>query len=272
MAKQTTKTKQTATKTITYESLNTWNRSLAVLHGAQGVLLLLLASSATFPVTANYLTQDSLASQAAGHPVLAAATRHLFDVNLAYLVVAFFFMSAIAHGLIATVYRKRYETDLSQGMNKARWIEYGISASTMIVAIALLTGVYDLGSLTMIFSLVLIMNLSGLMMEIHNQTTKKTNWLSYGIGCIAGIIPWLVIAGYLASAHAYGSGKIPTFVYWIYGSMFILFASFAVNMYLQYKKTGKWADYLYGERVYMILSLVAKSLLAWQVFFGALRP
>jgi hypothetical protein len=180
MAKQTTKTKQTATKTITYESLNTWNRSLAVLHGAQGVLLLLLASSATFPVTANYLTQDSLASQAAGHPVLAAATRHLFDVNLAYLVVAFFFMSAIAHGLIATVYRKRYETDLSQGMNKARWIEYGISASTMIVAIALLTGVYDLGSLTMIFSLVLIMNLSGLMMEIHNQTTKKTNWLSYG--------------------------------------------------------------------------------------------
>ena len=33
---------------------------------------------------------------------------------------------------------------------------------------------------------------------------------------------------------------------------------------------GKWSDYFYGERVYMILSLVAKSLLAWQVFGGTL--
>jgi len=41
---------------------------------------------------------------------------------------------------------------------------------------------------------------------------------------------------------------------------------------LQYKKVGKWQDYLYGERVYIILSLVAKSLLAWQVFAGTLRP
>jgi len=31
-------------------------------------------------------------------------------------------------------------------------------------------------------------------------------------------------------------------------------------------------DYLYGERAYIILSLVAKSLLAWQIFVGTLRP
>jgi hypothetical protein len=43
-------------------------------------------------------------------------------------------------------------------------------------------------------------------------------------------------------------------------------------MILQYKKKGKWADYLYGEKAYMVLSLVAKSALAWQVFAGTLRP
>ena len=37
-------------------------------------------------------------------------------------------------------------------------------------------------------------------------------------------------------------------------------------------KVGPWKNYLYGERVYIILSLVAKSLLAWQVFAGTLRP
>ncbi len=142
----------------------------------------------------------------------------------------------------------------------------------MMVAIAMLSGVYDLSSLLMIFALTGIMNLMGLMMEVHNQTTKKTSWLSFIIGVKAGIVPWVVFVIYVLGARVYGAGRIPTFVYWIYLSMFLFFSSFAVNMYLQYKKIGKWSDYLYGERVYMVLSLVAKSLLAWQVFFGSLRP
>lgn len=259
-------------KKITFEGLHKWNVGLGVLHAFQGILILLLASTSKLPITTNYLTNDTLAAQSVGHVVLVSATRHLFDVNLAYLVAGFFFMSALAHFFIATRYRKTYEADLKMGINKARWIEYGISASTMMVAIALLTGVYDISSLGMIFALTLIMNMMGLVMEIHNQTTKKTSWLSYKVGCLAGIVPWLVVAIYVRGTMVYGDSRIPTFVYWIYASMLVLFSSFAVNMYLQYKKTGKWADYLYGERGYMILSLVAKTLLAWQIFFGTLRP
>lgn len=272
--------KQTATKRTLapqlseeakYTKLNKWNKTLAVVHLVQGLAVVLLGQAKGIPVTTSYLTVDPLASSG-GQPVLVNATRNLFDVNLVYLVAAFFFMSAFAHIAIATFYRKRYESDLKVGINKARWIEYGISASTMMVAIALLSGVTDLSSLVMIFVLTEIMNLMGLMMEVHNQTTQKTSWLSYLIGVKAGIIPWLVVALYLVGANVWGSGQVPTFVYWIYGSMFVFFSSFAVNMYLQYKKIGKWSDYLYGEKVYMILSLVAKSALAWQVFFGSLRP
>ncbi|KKQ15331.1 MAG: Conserved hypothetical membrane protein, partial [candidate division WS6 bacterium GW2011_GWF1_36_8] len=104
-----------------------------------------------------------------------------------------------------------------------------------------------------------------------NQTTTKTNWISFIFGCIAGIVPWVVVALYL-----FGSGdadnKAPTFVYWIFFSIFLFFNSFAGNMILQYGKIGKWKDYTFGEKVYVILSLVAKSLLAWQVFAGTLRP
>jgi hypothetical protein len=156
-------------------------------------------------------------------------------------------------------------------LNKARWIEYSLSASVMMVAISLLVGIYDLFSLIMIFSLTAIMNLMGLVMEIHNQTTEKTNWLSYWIGSAAGIIPWLAVAFYMWLGANNGSAA-PTFVYWIFVSIFIFFSCFAVNMVLQYKKIGPWKDYMYGERAYIILSLVAKSLLAWQVFFGTLRP
>ena len=47
---------------------------------------------------------------------------------------------------------------------------------------------------------------------------------------------------------------------------------FALVQYLQYKPVGKWSDYLRGERAYIILSLVAKSLLAWQIFANTLIP
>lgn len=260
------------TSKITNASLYTWNKWLAVLHAVQGGAILLLSITKTFPLTTNYLTLDQLATQSAGNPVLATATRILGDVNIAYIIAAFFFISAIAHASAAWWCRKVYEKDLTRGVNRIRWFEYSASASLMLVAIGLLTGVSDLASLIMIFMLSAIMNLLGLAMEVYNVGKSEPNWLVYIIGCIAGVVPWIGLVIYLAGSGLYSGGEMPTFVYWIYLSLFVLFNCFAINMWLQYKKKGKWADYLYGERMYMILSLTAKTVLAWQVFFGALRP
>ncbi len=43
-------------------------------------------------------------------------------------------------------------------------------------------------------------------------------------------------------------------------------------MILQYKGVGKWKDYIYGEKAYIVLSLVAKSVLAWIAFGGVMQP
>ncbi|MDQ3526076.1 MAG: hypothetical protein M3451_13630, partial [Chloroflexota bacterium] len=39
---------------------------------------------------------------------------------------------------------------------------------------------------------------------------------------------------------------------------------------LQYKQVGRWRSYVFGEKAYILLSLIAKSLLAWQVFANVL--
>jgi len=245
---------------------------MAGLHSLQalGVFVLSDPNRGIWGITANHLTLDPASTP--DKPVLASATHHVFDINLAYLVVAFFLMSAVAHLFVATIYRRRYEANLKRGLNKVRWVEYALSASTMMVGIALLSGIYDLGSLTMIFGLTAIMNLMGLAMEVYNQGRDKPSWLAFNIGSLAGILPWVVIGIYFWAGETYGAGEIPTFVYYIYASIFLFFNCFAINMILQYKKLGKWGNYLYGERVYIILSLLAKSALAWQVFAGTLRP
>ncbi|MEI7539797.1 MAG: heliorhodopsin HeR [Candidatus Saccharibacteria bacterium] len=253
------------TNKITTTSLRKFNLTMGFMHLVQGIIILILSKMFTLPISGNYLTFNA-SSQS-----LEPTTKFLFDLSLPMLIAVFFFLSAAAHLIIATIYNKKYNRNLSLGINKARWVEYSISASIMMVAISLLVGIYDLASLVMIFILTAIMNLMGLVMEVHNQTTKKTSWLSFWIGSLSGLIPWLVIAFYMWLGAANGSAA-PTFVYWIFVSIFVFFNCFAINMVLQYKKIGPWKDYIYGERAYIILSLVAKSLLAWQVFAGTLRP
>ena len=156
-------------------------------------------------------------------------------------------------------------------MNLFRWTEYSITSSLMIVVIAMLCGVYDLSSLILLFALNACMILFGWMMEVHNQTTKKTDWTSFLFGCFAGLVPWVVLGLYFFNAIGSNADSVPKFVYAIFWSLLVFFNIFAINMILQYKKVGKWQDYVYGEYAYITLSLIAKALLAWQVFGGTLR-
>lgn len=251
--------------TITPTKLRKFNLIMAALHFVQGVAVLILSKEFLLPISGAYLAFNPYSQS------LMPTTSVLFDLSLPHLIAAFLFLSAFAHLVIGTVYNRRYQAGLKKGINRARWIEYAISASVMMVSISLLVGIYDSMTLTLIFGATAVMNLCGLVMEIHNQGTKKAHWVSYWVGCLAGLLPWIAVAYTLWLGAAKGS-EAPTFVYWIFVSIFVFFNCFAINMILQYKKIGPWKNYLFGERAYIILSLVAKSALAWQVFAGTLRP
>lgn len=251
----------------TFRKLRIYNAVMGLLHAAQGALMLILSNQFSLPVTTSYLASNT----ATGTPE--SLTRVAFNLRVGPMVALFLFMSAAAHLLLASpLLFAWYEKNLKRHINYARWVEYAFSSSVMIVIIAMLSGMYDLSSLILIFTLNAMMILFGLMMELHNQTTEKTNWTAFGFGCIAGFVPWVVIALYFVSAALDSANSVPGFVYGIMISLFVFFNVFAINMVLQYKKVGPWKDYLFGEKVYILLSLLAKSLLAWQVFAGTLRP
>jgi hypothetical protein len=252
-------------------SLFRWNAVLAALHGVQGLLILGLSFAkdpmVTSPVVSSYLTFD------AATETLVPAQRALFELPIGPAVALFLFMSAIAHFLLAWPLRSWYERRLAAGIQPMRWLEYSLSSSVMIIIIASLSGIQEIGTLVAIFGVNAAMNLFGWSMESANQGRAKTQWNHYVFGVVAGIVPWIVIGIALWSAATEpGAAAIPGFVWAIFVSLFISFNIFAITMILQYGKVGRWKDYLVGEKTYMFMSLFAKTILAWQVFAGTLAP
>lgn len=257
---------------IKLEKLKRFNLIMGFLHLVQGIIMLFLATSvidkiAEFqPMITQYFQQFNFQTRS-----LELTSRDLFQLPFGGLVAMFLLISAAAHFVIV-MNKKQYEKDLKVGINRFRWFEYALSSSIMIVLIATLFGIYDIGSLILIFLVNAAMNLFGLTMEELNAglDKKKVNWGPFIWGSVAGIAPWIVIFMYM-----FGTGNfdmVPWFVWAIVGTYFVAFNTFPINMILQYKKIGKWKDYLYGERVYIVLSLIAKSVLAWLVLFGAMQP
>ena len=243
-----------------YRRLRIYNGVMGLFHALQGLVILVIANSFALPVTATFMEGPP----GADPPSLDT----LFDVRFAWGVAAFLFLSAIAHWVIITpgVY-SWYKKNLERSRNYARWIEYSISSSVMVVLIAMLTGISDVAALGGIFGVNAAMILFGLVQE-HYEEPGNRRWMPYWFGVLTGAVPWLLIGVYLWSPTS--AGEPPAFVYAIFFSLFVFFNSFAINMVLQYRQVGKWKDYLYGEYVYVFLSLTAKSLLAWQVFGGTL--
>lgn len=249
-----------------YSGLRRFNLIMGGLHLIQGILMIVLSNDTTYPIFTNFLKFDMATRSLTPDPKL------FYELRFGPAVAVFLLISAVAHFFLATIGYKKYVANLKLGMNPVRFYEYALSSSLMIVLIGMLTGIWDLGSMILMFGINAMMNLFGIMMEYHNQYTKKTNWTSFIYGSIAGIIPWIVILLYFFSALNSSDAEPPAFVYAIIPTIFVFFNSFAINMVLQYKKVGRWKDYLFGERVYIILSLLAKTALAWQIFAGTLAP
>ena len=260
---------------VSVEKLRRFNIFMGFLHLVQGLAMIyfavaVIAEISTFQinVTTNFL--EFIPGEG-----LVLASADLFALPFGFAVASFLLISAVAHFLISGPFNKQYNADLLRGVNKYRWFEYALSSSVMIVLISTLFGIYDIASLSLIFIVNASMNLFGLDMELLNsyrrEKGEKVDWGPFIWGTIAGLAPWIAILLYMFGNTA-NIAEIPWFVWAIVGFYFVAFNTFPVNMILQYLKVGKWKNYLYGERGYIVLSLVAKSVLAWLVLFGAFQP
>ena len=241
-----------------HDGLRRYNAAMGLLHAIQGGAIVGLANNFTLPVNGTFLEGPP------GSPMLDPV--RLANVSVAWAVAAFLFLSAVFHLLISGPFFERYSSGLALNHNYFRWVEYSLSSSLMIVVIAMLTGISDAAALIALFGVNVSMILFGVVQEKYERPGGSL--VPFWLGYIAGAVPWVAIGLYLFTPGS--RAEPPGFVYGIFFSLFVFFNIFALNMWLQYRQAGRWRHYLHGEKTYVLLSLVAKSALAWQVFGGTL--
>lgn len=245
--------------------LRVFNLAMGALHLVSGALMVILGNDFELEVSTFALNGPP------GTPLAEGSLNSVGGVPLAWATASFLFLSAFFHLVIATVGFAAYRGELRRGRNRFRWVEYSISSTLMIVLIGLVTGLTDLAALIGLAFANVSMILFGWIMEMVNTPDRRVWWTPFWFGCIAGIGPWVAIAAYLwVNVTRDGGEGPPSFVYGIIFSIFFFFNTFAVNQWLQYRAVGRWRDYLFGESVYISLSLIAKSVLAWQIFANTL--
>ena len=287
--------------TSPYLNLRKWNLIMGILHLVQGLIMLFLSKQTLIQISI-WLPQIDTRTRSVN-----VLPESWYTVNLGYVISSFLFLSAIAHfiTILPSVY-DWYISNLKNKINLIRWYEYAISSSVMVYVIAVQCGIRDGSILLLLVGINATMNLFGAMMELHNSALRKLsyikqhggnevdtnlieldndanfkpNWSGFVYGCFAGILPWIVMGIYFfTSLSRLGNAEqipqqvkdILNNVRFIFPALFIFFNLFAINMILQYKKIGPWKKYLFGEKSYIILSLLAKSFLAWFVWGGTLR-
>lgn len=243
---------------VQFRNLRAWNLGLTLLHAAQAVAVVVLAGSFAISVTSTF--PDGPPGSAPPEP------ESLFDVRIGVAVCVFLVLAAVDHLITATVGRATYERDLRRGVNRFRWVEYSFSATLMVILIGFFSGITEITAVIAVAGANVGMILFGWVQERMNPPERaSTTMVPFWFGAIVGLAPWVAIAVNVAGAET-----VPAFVYGIVVAQFVLFFSFGANQWLQYRRIGPWKHYPYGEKAYLVLSLVAKSLLAWQIYFGSL--
>jgi hypothetical protein len=244
------------------QSLRRLNVIAGVFHLVLAAIVLGLSNNFSLPITASYLAGPP------GSDFTAPIT--LLNIRTGYAVALFLGLSSLFHFAVASKwFFERYQHGLKNNINVFRWVEYSFSSSLMIFLIAQITGISNYGALIGIVGVNASMILFGWLQERYVEPGGG-DWLPFIFGCIAGIMPWLIVLISVLSPNSPSNATPPGFVYGIIVSIFILFNTFAYVQFKQYQAKGKWKDYLRGEKAYIILSFVAKAALAFQIFANTL--
>jgi len=253
------------------DSLICWNLVAAIFQFAQSGALFYFAAEAS---SEWYLYSNFPSTFGASDEFGTPSPKEIAGYSVTWYSALFVLLSGFYHFIVSFPgFRDTYEYYIERHQNPFRWVEYAFSASLMRIMIAQLSGVTDISTLFSIFCLTATTMLLGGCHESVNAQARadgfKQNWFPFAVAFVPHLASWAIIFCFFFTSVI--RGNPPSFVWFIIFIIFALDGTFALLLYLQSAKKGRFEDYIEGEIAFILLSFISKSLLAWLNYFGGLR-
>jgi hypothetical protein len=277
-------------------TLQTWNWSAAAVHATAAVLSATLLNKPQNRKVTLYRTDYNEDNQPISRVDLPAKLTQTGTVDLKYILVAFFGVTAAAHALYATDFFGRgwYSNSvLGFGWNPFRWLEYSLSAGLMIYLISIVSGTKDEVSALSNALITPGLMINGFTLE---RALKQNQLHTWSIGdskkpdidaeiIWSNLIPawglfavhwYVILSNYVrVTKEAKNAGQpVDSSVQFMVYSQLFFFSMFGV---IQTYQVYRWStshkgreepSFVAYEKVYIVLSAVTKLLLAGTVAYA----
>lgn len=313
-------TREPTTKDTTSEACCTccdavyigWNRVAYIVHLISAAVMIVFAfeyRDVNIPLTESFLKWNNVTDLVANSSSVCGpgadrrvntSTSGVFcienstrptggSIPLAWFVILFHLLSFFFQALADFTSRRplcgySYEEIVKAGRNPLRFIEYGVSASIMLITIALLNGIRDVDMIAAIGVLTASTQMCGLVVEFLTEDDQlPLKWILHLTGWMQFFCAYGIIAHSFALAATAVEGiEPPGFVYIIVIVLFLLYASFGfvqlVEMFIATcgcplacaNKEKTQINPACKENTYVFLSLGAKIVLGWMIFANVL--
>lgn len=275
--------------------LRAFTACTGLVHLGSGIATLVLNKDRKVPLFETWLAWPSSAQrQVDATNKFITGSNYSGSISFEGLVASFFFLSAIFQtvpALVTPIWRWQLKLLLERNVQPLRWLEYSASASVMFVTFFILNGNQNVYLIVTAFALSFVMMMLGLVSEAsaYFQRTveylsngkMKRNALDYFLPHVLGWVPFGILWGLIYRSFVFGishgSSKPPMWVYIVFASQIGIMAAFGANQLWQivdlfyvrasdFERQAKIA--LRTEYIYVTLSLTAKSMLAWVLYWG----
>lgn len=253
-AAKVTPTKQVANSLAKLKQLHLLS---ALVFAVLAVVTGLFMASTSYELTASLMTNDVVRASA-GQTVFAPAIKHMYDIELRWILVSLLVLSAVGSLLLATRLRGRYETKLAHKVVDYRWIDLMVTGALAVMALGLLSGTTDLIALKLLGLTTALAAVFGWLAERENRAGGPVVWGSFVLSKVAKVVVVLMLGMNLLMTTLSGRVRLSWFVYVLFTGLILAFAGYCLNHYKQLKG---W-NYLIAERNYVLLNLLSKAAFA----------
>jgi len=210
------------------------------------------------------------------------------------LIFAFHILSALFQGYAG--FSRDYVFNITQrGVNPLRFVEYAISATIMLVCIALVSGIDEFYGILSVASLTFVTMMLGLVAELlfddqldqlDRPATRRIGWIAHLTGWVTMLSAYVgvILKQYFVSVGESDVGPPD----WVTVAIFVVFGLYNIFGVTQFVQL--WCKYplhlffkpecvpkgppgpvcgmkfnVFVEMVYVVNSLVTKTLLGWMI-------